>query len=123
MFAGCTALIVAAMGIRDSVKNVANDQFDYIMVYDYEISFSEEQSLEDRDKFIKHHSGLLSECVFVTTDDIELEWKGTNKKASLVATDDPNITKVVGLHLDGESVPYPDYMKAVINNSWQRSLI
>ena len=114
--AGCTALIVAAMGIRDSVKNVANDQFDYIMVYDYEISFSEEQSLEDRDKFIKHHSGLLSECVFVTTDDIELEWKGINKKASLVATDDPNITNVVGLHLDGESVPYPDYMKAVINN-------
>lgn len=114
--AGCTALIVAAMGIRDSIKNVANDQFDSIMVYDYEISFLEEQTGEDIEKFNDTYSEELTECVFVFTDEIEIEWEGIYKKVSVVATDDPDITKVIGLNLDGGVVPYPSSGKIVINN-------
>lgn len=114
--AGCTALIVAAMGIRDSIKNVANDQFDSIMVYDYEISFLEEQTGEDIEKFTDAYSEELTECVFVFTDEIEIEWEGIFKKVSVVATDDPDITKVIGLNLDGGVVPYPSSGKIVINN-------
>lgn len=114
--AGCTALIVAALGIKDSIKNVANDQFDSIMIYDYDISFSDDQNAEDIQKFTETYTEELSESVFVSTDDIEIEWNGAFKKASLVATDDPDITKVVGLHFAGEAVPYPAYGKAVLNS-------
>lgn len=114
--AGCTALIVAALGIRDSIKNVANDQFDSIMMYDLDISFTEEQSLKDIEDFAVFYAEELSESVFVSTDDIEIERKGALKKASVVATDDSDITKVIGLHFDDEVVPYPTYGKTVINN-------
>lgn len=114
--AGCTALIVAALGIRDSIKNVANDQFDSIMIYDYDISFLEEQSVDDMEKFAGDYENELSECVFVSTEEMEIESRGILKKASIVATDDLNITKLIGLHLDGEIVPYPTLGKAVINN-------
>lgn len=114
--AGCTALIVAALGIKDSIKNVANDQFDTIMIYDYDISFSEEQSLEDMQKFTDSFAEELSVNVFVSTHDIELVWEDVPQKVSLVATDDPDISKVIGLHFDGEAVPYPTHGKAVINN-------
>lgn len=114
--AGCTALIVAALGIRDSIKNVANDQFGSIMIYDLEISFTEAQNLEDIEKFTISYAEELSESVFVSTDDIEIEWEGVLRKASVVATDDIDITKVIGLHYDGEVVAYPAYGKTVINN-------
>lgn len=113
--AGCTALIVAALGIRDSIKNVANDQFDSIMIYDFVVTFSEDQSEEDIKNFKASYGEELTESVFVSYNEVELEFNGHLNKTAVVATDDPDITKVVGLHFNGEEVPYPAYGSAVLN--------
>lgn len=115
--AGCTALIVAALGIRDSIKNVANDQFGSIMLYDYEIFFKEEQSKQEIEDFINLYAEELSESIFVSTDEVEIVDGDILKKTSIVATDESDITKVIDLHLDGEIVPYPTLGKAIINNN------
>lgn len=115
--AGCTALIVAAMGIRDSIKNVANDQYGSIMTYDYDILFSEELDNDERENFISTYGDELSEWVFVATDEVEIVNGDILKNTSVIATDDPNITKIIGLHLNGEKVAYPIDGKVVINNN------
>ena len=114
--AGCTALVVAALGIGDSIRNIANDQFDTIMTYDYNISFTEGQKGEERKKFRDDYMDLLSECVFVSTNEIEVVSMNRFKKASIVATDDPDISKVIGLNFNGETVPYPTFGEVVIND-------
>ena len=120
--AGCTSLVVAAMGISDSIRNVANDQFDTIMTYDYSISFSEELTLEEREEFARKYSEELSECIFVSLGEVEAI-KGTIiKKVSTVATDDPDITKVIGLQLHGKSVSYPSYGEVAINEKLAKTL-
>ena len=91
--AGCTALVVAAMGISNSIRNIVNDQFDTIMKYDYNISFTEAFNKEERKNFIEKNSDILSECVFILSDEIEVVDDNKIKKATVVATDDPNITK------------------------------
>jgi len=120
--AGCTALIVAAMGVRDSIRNIVNDQFDTITIYDYNISFTEAQNQQQREKFIQKYSDVLSRCVFVCTDEMDVINGNRIKKISVIATDDPNITKVVGLHMNGQSVPYPRFGKVVINDKLAREL-
>lgn len=114
--AGCTSLVVAALGISDSIRNIANDQFDTIMTYDYNISFTEAQDDEDKEKFIEEFSNLLSECVFVSTVEIKVVENDQIKKASLVATDDPKITRMVGFYYNGETMPYPTFGKVIIND-------
>ena len=114
--AGCTALVVAAMGVRDSIRNIVNDQFDTITIYDYTISFTEAQSEQEREKFVQEFSNVLSQCVFVCTDEMEVVQGDRVKKVSVVATDDPDITKVIALYLNGEPVPYPDFGQVVIND-------
>ena len=37
---GCTALLVTGFGIRDSIKNVADYQFNEISLYDYSVTLS-----------------------------------------------------------------------------------
>ncbi len=115
--AGCTALIVAALGIRDSIKNVGNDQFESIMKYDYDILFTEELDNEERESFINTYNEELSEWVFVATDEVEIMDGDILKKTSVIATDDPNITKVIGLHWNGETVSYPTDGKVAISNN------
>lgn len=114
--AGCTALVVAAMGVGDSIRNIANDQFDTIMTYDYNIAFTKPQSEEEQIEFIKNHADVLSDNVSVAMNEVEVVQKNRTKKASIVASNDPNITKVIGLYFNGNTVPYPDDGKVIINN-------
>ena len=118
--AGCTSLVLAAMGISDSIRNIVNDQFDSIMTYDYNISFSEARSSDEREQFIKEYTNLLSECVFIVTQEVEVPEGGKVKKANVVATNDPGISRVIDLHYKGEQIPYPENGKVVINDKLAR---
>ncbi|HPU63398.1 MAG TPA: ABC transporter permease, partial [Mobilitalea sp.] len=113
--AGCTSLVVAAMGISDSIKNIVNDQFDYIMTYDYSISFSESLSKEEQEDFKAEYEDLLSVCVFVSAEELEAADESKTKRLTVVATDDPDITKAVGLQYKGEAKSYPAFGKAAVN--------
>lgn len=119
---GCTALIVAALGISNSISNIANDQFDSIMKYDYSISFVDDQNNDDKAKFIEQYNNDLSECVFVSSNDVEVIDGDKKTKATVIATDDSNITNLINLASNGETVQYPEYGKVAINEKLANEL-
>ena len=51
--AGCMSLIVAALGIEDSIRNIVNDQYDTILVYDYSISFNKRKVRKTEKTFLR----------------------------------------------------------------------
>ena len=97
---GCTALIVAGFGVRDSISTVAEDQFGRITHYDISASFStpmnEAQQAAFRESFDE-----LTHCVFVDTSSYEIKTDKGVYTVNIVATDDPDLTSVIGLR-DGE---------------------
>lgn len=113
---GCMALLLAGLGLSDSISNIADDQFNTIMLYDYTISFPRVQTEEEMKSFQKDTAGLLSQCVFICTDTYEVTNKKGSQKVNVIASDDPDITKVIGLHLNGKPVPFPDYGYVAIND-------
>ena len=110
------------IGISDSVRNIANDQFDEIMTYDYRISFDEEQSQEERKRFSKEFSDVLSESVFIASDEVEIMQSKLIKKASVIATDDLDIINMVGLYSEGEVIAYPPHGQVVVSDGLAHSL-
>ncbi len=118
---GCTALLLAGLGLKDSISNIADDQFDTIMMYDYTLAFPNSLTGEERELFREDTSDLLSQCVFIATDTYDFTDKKGSQKINVIATDDPDITRIIGLHLDGKTVPYPDYGYVAINDQLARS--
>lgn len=104
---GCTALVLTGLGVRDSVCNIVNDQFDDIMKYDYTISFADGQDEAERAAFEENTKNVLSKCVFVCGDTVEVKCGGTSKTANIIATSDSAITDIIDLHLSGDKVEYP----------------
>lgn len=104
---GCTALMLAGFGIRDSIGNIASEQFDEIMIYDLEVMFSESKNESKRTAFIEDTSNLLTDCVFVSNDTAEISCPDKIRTVNIVATGDENITKLVDLHSGTEKIPYP----------------
>ncbi|MDR2392745.1 MAG: ABC transporter permease [Treponema sp.] len=68
--AGCTALMVAAFGLRDSVVAIARTQFEEILGYDVQLSFSREADVSEALAGSPLRTGLLisSESALLSPD-------------------------------------------------------
>lgn len=117
---GCTALLITGFGIKDSIANIAQDQFNDIMTYDFAISFDEPKDEARQAAFLKDTSGMLSSCVFVTTDTISAYTKEGLKNVNVIATGDEKISGVFDLHANGENLSYPPDGSVAISDKLAR---
>lgn len=117
---GCTALLITGFGIKDSIANIAQDQFNNIMTYDFAVTFDEPKSDAQQAAFIKDTSGLLSSCVFVTTDTISAHTKEGLKTVNVIATGDPKISNVINMHANGVQLSYPPDGSVAISDKLAR---
>lgn len=104
---GCTALLVTGFGIKDSIANIADDQFSNIMTYDYAIVFDEAKDAEQQADYREKTKDLLSSLVFVCNDNISVDSREGVKSVNVIATEDPNIKTLISLHRDGQTLAYP----------------
>lgn len=105
--AGCTALVLTGFGIHDSVANIANFQFDDIQKYDVSAQFSDTLTEDKINKVESDHKSELDAATAVQMTSGDVTGDSITKSAYIVASDDPAITDIFDLHIDGETVPYP----------------
>ncbi len=80
--AGCTALILAGFGIKDSIQTVVDQQFGEIIVYDMSVSLdSDGLDALDKEDNIKDYKTVLSEGG-------EISFKGTEKDITIMVPSD-----------------------------------
>ncbi len=113
---GCMALLIAGLGMRDSISTVADDQFGRIMRYDYSITFSDEQSPEEQAAFREEMGDVLSHCAFVRMEAADAFTGSGMKSVSIIATDDPEILHAVDLHQGETALGYPEGDGAYISS-------
>ncbi len=105
--AGCTALVLTGFGLHDSVANIANFQFDDIQRYDLSVTTADpvgEAFLSALDE--AHGAEIEAHAVSLMAAG-DLRAGGMTKSVYIVASDDPEITRIIDLHRSGETVAYP----------------
>lgn len=112
---GCTALVLTGLGLRDSICNIAEDQFGKIMKYDYTISFREPMDEAQQKAFVQETADELTACVFFCKDTVDVASKSGTSSVNLIAASDPAITQIFDLHLNGKRVAYPPDGSVVIS--------
>lgn len=103
---GCTALLIAGFGINTSVKNLAVFQYDEVMTYDYQISFSKNMNEARQKKFIEKY-GYGDDVLFLYESSVDIKYGGKSHEANMIAADAKRIGKFVNLHSGEEKVQYP----------------
>ncbi len=130
---GCTALLVTGFGIKDSIAEVAVQQFEEIQTYDLNVLFSEdisEEMLERMDGLLENaESGegagtgsgegagtAVYAAVHETT--IDLVTAGGRKSVNLLTLDgNTNMTPFLNLHTaDDEPIAFPAVGELVITD-------
>jgi putative ABC transport system permease protein len=113
-------LLITGFGIRDSIANIAEDQFNNIMTYDFALMFDEPKDEEQRADFLSETSDLLSSCVFVCTDTISVDTQEGIKSVNVIATGDQNISYLIDMHMDGQQLGYPPDGSVAISDKLAR---
>ena len=84
---GCTALLLTGFGLRDSIVNVVDFQFENITVFDMTVYFSEGQTREQQNRFKKLTDDCADNVMFFNQISVELEHEGRVKEIYLMTAD------------------------------------
>ena len=111
---GCTALLLTGFGIKDSIQNVVNYQYDEITLYDYAVTFSETQTAEDYTAFLDTCGDVIKDSILLYETSVDLTLDDTVKSAYLIVTSDP-LDKFMNLHQEDKTLSPPGINEALIN--------
>ena len=115
---GCTALLVAAFGINDSVKNVVSMQYEEISHVDFTVSFNHDLKPDEEKEFKKDADKYIDNCMFLYTSSVDARINDEVKTINLVVKDkEDDISPFIDLHMDDQKVKYPKKGECVINNN------
>lgn len=115
---GCTALLVTGFGIRDSIADVAKQQFEEIQIYDGSINFQEAQDPTVETEFTETAKKYASSYTYTAEKSIELLFKEKTKEINLVIVEDfENTEKFLNLHrINDSSLTYPELNSCIISH-------
>ena len=77
------------------------------MTYDFSMVFDDPQDAAEQTAFRKDTKDILTSCVFVCNDTIQVYTRDGVKDVNVIATDDPNISQLISLHRNGQQLTYP----------------
>ena len=103
---GCTSLLLTGFGLRDSIVNVVDFQFENVTVYDMTVYFSEAQTPEQQDRFVKLTEDCVENVMFFNQISAELDFDNQVKEITLMTADD-EIEEFLNFKNGEETLPMP----------------
>ena len=103
---GCTALLVTGFGLRDSIVNVVDYQFEEVTTYDLQVYFAEHQTEGDQYRFEGEVRDLAEDVMFYHQESIDVEWDGQAKEIFLMVGDS-EFQNFIDFHSGEEQLSMP----------------
>ncbi len=111
---GCTALLLTGFGLRDSIVNVVDYQFEEVTTYDMSVYFSEDQTDEEQADFMKDVSSYAENAMFYHQSSIELDFDNGVKEIYLIASGE-GLQEFIDLHSGEERLELPGLNEVVLS--------
>ena len=110
--AGCTALLLTAFGLYDSICNVVDVQYDNILKYDLSVSFDDkyrQYELDEAARAAGEFAGVNYDYAVVKSDTAKNSSSGYVRDVGLFISDSPDISKLFGIndYKTGEDLGWP----------------
>lgn len=110
---GCTALLVTGFGLRDSIVNVVDYQFQEVTQYDLEVFFRDDLTEDTRGEFLEQLSPEM-ESMFYHQSSFNLEFNRTTKEISLISAGE-ELTSYIHFHKGNQMVTMPGINEMVLS--------
>ena len=103
---GCTALLLTGFGLRDSIVNIVDFQFDEVTVYDMQVYFTDGQTEAEKAEFRQDVEGSVSDVMFYHQESVELDFDNQMREIYMMAADS-EIQRFVDFHSGDQPLDMP----------------
>ena len=111
---GCTALLIAGFGLRDSVVNIVDYQFRDVTHYDISVYFREELTEKQRDKFEKTIRNNSEDFMYYHQSSVELD-NGSGVKELYMVSGDNALKNFITLKTGQSAISLPGRDEVVLS--------
>jgi len=111
---GCTALLLTGFGLRDSIAELADYQFEEIILYDYEVRFSEALDETSQAAFIQAFNKDTDKILFYHQSSMELDHNDRVMDVNFIAAGE-EIAEFIDFHAGKKSLSMPGDGEALIS--------
>lgn len=112
---GCTALLVTGFGLRDSIVNVVDYQFQEVTTYDLSVYFRDHQTEDEQTAFVDDISYGTENILFYHQSSIEIQVGNHTKEIYLIAAGE-RITEFIDLHCGEETLSTPGMNEVLLSS-------
>lgn len=115
---GCSALLVAGFGIKDSIQNLIPKQYGEIQLYDLIVTFQEEPQEQEKELFEKRIEGIAKSYTYVREESVDVTGGDVTKSATLIVPKDSSeLEQFLSIQTtEGKKIPYPKDGEVVITH-------
>ncbi len=115
---GCTALLLAGMGLKDSVAGIVSQQYEEIQIYDMSVMLSDSEKEDEAQLLAQKAQEKGYDYMLVYEKTRDLLFGEKRKSVSVVVMEQPEQTaKFVDLHdLEGNPLTYPQDGEVILTN-------
>lgn len=106
---GCTALLIAGFGVKDSINDIVDIQFYEVFKYEASATLSKNLSTLEKDEIVKqvNSSDLIEDVLLLHNSPADLIYDDQDTQVTLVAVADPGkIADFVSIHDRSTQTPY-----------------
>lgn len=104
---GCTALVLTGLGLGDSIKDIANLQFDHIQIYDISVTFKDEATKEELESIREDSS--VEDIVYMREVSLDAKANGLIKGLSVMTPENASDMEKFLVLRESEKGPSIDY--------------
>lgn len=119
---GCTALVLTALGLNDTIQGVVDEQYKNIVLYDYELSLAYDMNAEEQKIFLDDCGDSVADSIFLYRSSADVQANGITKSVTLTASDGEGMSRFMNFESDGEKLSYPGVNEALINCNLARMM-
>lgn len=118
---GCTALLLTGFGLRDSISNIVDYQFENVTKYDISVYFREEPSERQEEKFRKTVEQDAANTMFYHQSSVELDYDDRVKEIYLISGGE-ELTDFIDFHKEKEQLPLPGKDQVLLSSGVAENL-
>lgn len=111
---GCTALLLTGFGLRDSIANVADYQFENVTKYDLSVYFREEPSPRQQEKFRNTIQQDSAAMMLYHQSSVEIDFENRVKEVYLLSGD-AHLADFIDLHQGQKKQNLPEENQVLLS--------
>ena len=111
---GCTALLLTGFGLRDTIVNIVDYQFEEVTTYDMSVYFREGQNARQQREFKAAVADYVSDVTFYHQTSVDLMYDNQVRELYMISGDS-SVTRFLNLHKGTEEVFLPGKDEVVLS--------